>query len=171
MPSRRLRRFLNDNNVRFVLIQHSPAYTAQQVAAEMHVHGWELAKTTILKMEGRFVMAVLSAPYVIDFGRMATISGARDIELATEPEFRDLFPECEVGAMPPFGNLYGLPVYVDTRLEENASIVFNAGTHDEAIRVTFADFKRLVDPVIGTFGVLARGRFRPHEHELLHGLP
>lgn len=170
MPSRRLKRFLDDNQIAYEVIHHPPAYTAQQTAARMHIHGWELAKTTILKLDGSFAMAVLPAPYVIDFARMATVSGARVIELATEPEFRVLFPECEVGAMPPFGNLYGLPVFVDSRLADNELIAFAAGTHDEALRVRFSEFKRLAKPIVATFGTLAHGRFQSDEAWAADGL-
>ena len=167
----RMEKYLRENGVGFEVETHDQAFTMQEVAAALHVPGNQVAKVVIVCADKDKVMLVLPAPYRMNVDLVRDMVGAKEVRLAKEEEFADLFPDCATGAMPPFGNLYGLPVYVDTRLEENASIVFNAGTHDEAIRVTFADFKRLVDPVIGTFGVLARGRFRPHEHELLHGLP
>ena len=151
MPAAKLKRFLDDQRVKYVTIAHSTAYTSQEVAASMHIHGSELAKTTVLKTDGKFVMAVLPAPDHVDLERFGEVSGAKVVALASEKEFMDLFPGCQVGAMPPFGNLYGLPVYVDEELARDRSIVFNAGTHTEAIRMDFADFKRLVEPRIMAF--------------------
>ena len=146
MPVTKLKNFLDEHKTRYVTIQHSVAYTSQEVAAAIHVHGSELAKTTVVKLDGRFAMAVLAAPDQVDLDRLKEAAGAKTATLATEKEFMELFPGCDLGAMPPFGNLYGLPVYVDERLAEDASIAFNAGTHTEAIRMDFADYKRLVDP-------------------------
>ena len=151
MPAASLKKFLDEHNVKYLTIQHSPAYTAQGTAARMHIHGWELAKTTVLKVDGAFVMAVLPAPAHVDLDKFKRIVGQSSVALATETEFQGLFAGCDLGAMPPFGNLYGLPVYVDERLAKDPSIVFNAGTHSEAIRMDFADFQRLVQPTIGAF--------------------
>jgi Ala-tRNA(Pro) deacylase len=156
MPSAKLKKFLDANSIRYLTLQHSLAYTAQELAARMHIHGWELAKTTILKVDGKFCMAVLPAPCQVDLTRFRDVTGAETVVLAAEEEFRKLFPECEAGAMPPFGNLYGLAVYVDERLAEDESIVFNAGTHTEAIRMAFADFDSLVKPEMAHFGVTER---------------
>jgi Ala-tRNA(Pro) deacylase len=158
MPSARLKKFLDEHKVKYLSLQHSRAYTAQEIAAKMHIHGWELAKTTILKVDGKFVMAVMPAPIQVDMSAFRAAIGARSVALAAEEEFKQLFPECELGAMPPFGNIYGLPVYVDDRLATDPSIVFNAGTHTEAIRMDFADFRRLVNPEIAHFGVGAGAR-------------
>jgi Ala-tRNA(Pro) deacylase len=155
MPSAKLKKFLDENDVRYLAIQHSVAYTSQELAARMHIHGWELAKTTILQVDGKFYMAVLPAPCQVDMSRFREVVGAESVALAAEEEFKKLFPECELGAMPPFGHLYSLPVYVDERLTEDESIVFNAGTHTEAIRMDFVDFERLAKPVIAHFGVTA----------------
>ncbi len=133
-----------------------------------HVHGWELAKTTILKLDGEYAMAVVPAPYIIDFERIRVASGARKVELATESEFRGLFPECECGAMPPFGNLYGLRVYIDSSLIDTEQIVFNAGSHTDAIRMGLADFVRLVRPQVASFGVLSHSRPKPPHRPLWH---
>jgi Ala-tRNA(Pro) deacylase len=151
MPVAKLKNFLDENRIKYVTIQHSIAYTSQEVAAAIHIHGSELAKTTVVKLDGRFAMAVLAAPDHVDLDRLKAIADAKTATLATEKEFMDLFPGCDLGAMPPFGNLYGLPVYVDERLAADASIAFNAGTHTEAIRMDFADFKRLVEPRIAGF--------------------
>jgi Ala-tRNA(Pro) deacylase len=152
---KQLKPFLDERGIRYISIQHSPAYTAQELAAKLHVHGWELAKTTILKLDGRPVMAVVPAPCRVDFDKMGQASGATSIDLALEDEVEALFPDAELGAMPPFGNLYGLPVYVDAKLASDPSIVFHAGTHTEAIRMDFDDFKRLLEPTIRDIAVLA----------------
>jgi Ala-tRNA(Pro) deacylase len=154
MPATMLKKYLDGNRVRYITIQHSVAFTSQEVAAKMHIHGWELAKTTILKADGTLVMAVLPAPCKVDLERMRREMGAKSVTVAAEEEFRARFPECELGAMSPFGNLYDIPVYVDEQLAEDPSIVFNAGTHTEAIRMDFKDFERLVKPKILSFGIL-----------------
>lgn len=142
----KLRTLLDQNAVRFALLEHSPAYTAQEVAAKLHVHGWELAKTTIVKADDRFLMIVLPAPSYVDLRRVCALAGARTARLATEDEMASLFPGCELGAMPPFGNLWEIPVWVDERLALDPVIVFPAGTHHEAVRMSFADYRHLVDP-------------------------
>ena len=146
MPVKRLKEFLDGHDVKYVTISHSPAYTAQEIAASAHVPGRELAKTVMAKADGKMLMAVLPASYrvVLDFLKQAT--GAQHVELATEEEFRDRFTECEPGAMPPFGNLYGMEVFVSESLAEDAEIVFNAGNHTELIRLAYRDFERLVEP-------------------------
>jgi Ala-tRNA(Pro) deacylase len=154
MPATKLKKYLDENRVRYITIQHSVAFTSQEVAAKMHIHGWELAKTTILKADGALLMAVLPAPCKVDLERMRRAINAKTVTIAAEEEFRTRFPECELGAMPPFGNLYDIPVYVDEQLAEDPSIVFNAGTHTEAIRMDFKDFARLVKPKVLSFGVL-----------------
>jgi Ala-tRNA(Pro) deacylase len=151
MPTAKLKSFLDANSIKYLTIQHSPAYTSQEVAAKLHVHGSELAKTTILKLDERFVMAVLAAPDQVDMDRFRDVTGAKAVSLASEKEFKDLFPGCDVGAMPPFGNLYDMPVWVDERLSRDPSIVFNAGTHTEAVRMDYPDFARLVQPKSGKF--------------------
>jgi len=154
MLAPRLKTFLDGNHVPYATLQHAIAFTAQGVAAATHVHGRELAKTVVIRVDGRFVLAVLPAPGRVDLKRLREIVGADLVSLATEAEFQGLFPGCEAGAMPPFGNLYGLPVYVDQKLALDQSIVFNAGTHSEAIRMDYADFERLVQPKVAAF---ARG--------------
>lgn len=146
--SAKLRDYLDQNNIKYTLITHSKGYTAQELAAIMHVPGKEMAKVVILKIDGRFAMAVIPAPHKIDFERFKVATGIKEVALASEKEFQNLFPDCEVGAMPPFGNLYGLPVYVAQPLKEDKEIVFNAGGHTEAIRMQYADFERLVNPTV-----------------------
>jgi len=154
MPVKALRDFLDKNNVKYVAISHSPAYTAQEIAASAHIPGHELAKTVVVKVDGRLAMAVLPSSYHVDFDQLAEALGARSVELASESEFRDRFGECEVGAMPPFGNLYGMDVYVADDLTEDEQIAFNAGSHTELIRMSYSDFERLVQPKIVRFAVL-----------------
>jgi Ala-tRNA(Pro) deacylase len=151
MPVKRLMEFLDSNNVKYVTISHSPAYTAQAIAASAHVSGKELAKTVMVKVDGKMAMAVLPASYQVDFDLMKETVGANVIELATEAEFKDLFPGCEVGAMPPFGNLYDMAVFAAAKLAEDDEIAFNAGSHTELIKLSYKDFERLVDPTVVRF--------------------
>lgn len=148
MPIRRLREFLDSHDIKYFVVSHSPAYTAQEVAASAHVPGKELAKIVMVTIEGKLAMAVLPASKQLDLERFRLIAGTRDAGLAGEQEFAFLFPECETGAMPPFGNLYGLDVYVAEELEEDDDIAFNAGSHTELVRLAYRDFKRLVNPVV-----------------------
>lgn len=151
MPVEKLKKFLNENNVRFVCVSHSPAFTAQEIAASAHIPGKELAKTVMVEIDGNMAMAVLPASYQVDLEALARLSGAQSVTLASEQQFEALFPECEPGAMPPFGNLYGLPVYVAETLGEDKEIAFNAGSHTELVRLAYADFARLVDSRVGRF--------------------
>jgi Ala-tRNA(Pro) deacylase len=155
MPVKQLREFLDKNMVKYVTVSHSPAYTAQEIAASAHIPGRELAKTVMVKVDGRLAMAVLPASSHVDFDLLADAIGARRVELADESEFRQQFGECELGAMPPFGNLYGMEVYVADELTEDDQIAFNAGSHTELIRMAYADFERLVRPQIIRFAVTA----------------
>jgi Ala-tRNA(Pro) deacylase len=148
MPVDRLRRYLEENQVKFVTISHSPAFTAQEIAASAHVPGRDLAKTVMVKLDGRMAMAVLPAPDKVSANRLREATGAKDVELASEKEFGSLFPNCEVGAMPPFGNLWGMEVYADARLREDELIMFNAGSHTELVKLPYLDFERLVRPTI-----------------------
>lgn len=147
MPvSKRLRQFLDDEGIRYDVYAHPEAYTAQGVAAATHIPGREVAKTVIARRGDQFMMIVLSAPARVNFDVLSEELGGERIRLATEEEFRGLFPDCELGAMPPFGNLYEIPVYVDEALSEDEEIAFNAGTHKEVIRMRYADFEKLVNP-------------------------
>lgn len=150
--SARLKTYLDENNVKYTLMSHSPAYTAQAAAATMHVPGKELAKTVVLAAGEERMLAVLPASYHVDLKKMSALVG-KPVRLATEQEFIGLFPDCELGAMPPFGNMYHLPVYVDVSLEADEEIVFNAGTHRDAIRMKYADFARLVKPTVAQFAI------------------
>jgi Ala-tRNA(Pro) deacylase len=148
---RRLKDYLDENNIKYVKITHSRAYTAQEIAASVHIPGKELAKTVIVRVNDGFGMAVLPASRKVNFDRLKTVVGNNEIRLAQEDEFKSLFPDCEVGAMPPFGNLYNLPVYVASALSEDKDIAFNAGTHTDVIKISYSDFENLVKPTVGTF--------------------
>lgn len=150
MLTKNLVDFLNNHHVKYVSIAHSPSYTAQEIAASAHISGKQLAKTVIIKVGGQFAMVVLPATEYINFSELKELTGAKDIDLARESEFKMKFPECEVGAMPPFGNLYGLPVYVSSHLADQREIAFNGGTHSELIKMTYQDFERLVKPNVIT---------------------
>jgi len=151
MPITKLEDFLNRNNVRFVRISHSLAYTAQGIAAMTHIPGKELAKTVIVNVDGNMATAVLPASAQVNLAQLKGEIAAKEVSLATESEFRSKFPDCETGAMPPFGNLYDMPVYVDENLTADQEIAFNAGSHRELIRLAYADFQRLVIPRVLKF--------------------
>ena len=146
MPVKKLKEFLDSNNIKYVIIKHSTAYTAQEIAAAAHIPGKELAKTVMVKVDGKMAMAVLPAAYKVDFNLVKKAAGAKKVELASEEEFQDMFPDCIVGAMPPFGNLYGMEVFVSKSLAEDYEIAFNAGSHNELIKLAYKDFEKLVKP-------------------------
>jgi Ala-tRNA(Pro) deacylase len=156
MTVTKLKAYLDENRVRYVTITHSPAYTSQKTAASAHVPGKELAKTVIVTVDGKLAMAVLPGSFQVDFGLLKEALGASKVELASEDDFRDTFSDCEVGAMPPFGNLYDMPVYVAESLSEDDEIAFNACSHTELIRMSYEDFSRLVEPTLVKFAATAR---------------
>lgn len=151
MPSKILKDYLDSRKVKYVSIKHSIAYTAQEIAASAHISGKELAKTVLIKADGKMLMSVLPASYRIDFEALKFALGAERIRLANEQEFKDRFPECEVGAMPPFGNLYDMEVFVAQSLTDDEEIYFNAGTHTELIHMSYKDFEKIVQPKILKF--------------------
>jgi Ala-tRNA(Pro) deacylase len=148
MPARQLSEFLDRNDVKYVTIRHSPAYTAHEVAASAHIPGKEMAKTVIVDVDGKMAMAVLPASSRLDLDHLRDAAGARQVAISDERKFQGLFPDCEVGAMPPFGNLYGLDVFVADSLAEDEEIAFNAGSHTEVVRLAYQDFERLVHPKV-----------------------
>ena len=148
MQLSKLREFLDSRRIKYMVISHSLAYTAQGIAALTHLSGKRLAKTVIVKIDGILAMAVVPASAHVDLDRLRSLTGARDVELATEREFKDAFPDCETGAMPPFGNLYDMCVYADASLAEFEEITFSAGTHRELVRMQWADMVRLVNPMV-----------------------
>lgn len=149
--SLKLKEYLDRENVPYQPRVHPTAYTSQEIAAAAHIPGNEMAKTVILKSDGGLVMAVLSANHSVDLETLQSATRSGTLRLATEDEFRNAFPTCEVGAMPPFGNIFGVPVYCDTALERDDEIEFNAGSHHDTIRMKFADFRRLVAPTMLSF--------------------
>ena len=148
-------RLLSDEHVDYEVIKHPTAYTAAEEAAVSHISGYEWAKTVIfITKDDEAIMAVLPASYHVNAELLEALVGQGPLRLAEESEFSGLFPNCEPGAMPPFGNLYDQKVFVDNRLAEDEQIVFNAGNHQEAVRLSYADFERLAKPIVGEFGQL-----------------
>lgn len=150
MPTTQVKKFLDSNQVKYVSIKHSPSYTAQEVAASAHIPGKTMAKTIIVKLDGTMAMVVEPANHKINFDQLKKLAGAKEVALASESEFQNRFPECELGAMPPFGNLYGMDVFIVDSLTTDAEIVFNAGTHSELIKMAYKDFAKLVSPKVIT---------------------
>jgi len=148
MVPRQVVDFLETERVAYEVLTHEKAYTAQGVAASLHVRGRDFAKAIVLKArDGRPLMAVIPGPRHVDLGALGKLVGS-PVEMASEEEFAALFPGCELGAEPPFGSLYKLPVYLDESLLEDREIVCNAGSHTEAIRMKRVDFERLVHPIV-----------------------
>jgi Ala-tRNA(Pro) deacylase len=148
MPVQQMKEFLDKNSIKYVSINHSTAYTAQEIAASAHIRGKELAKTVIVKIDGKMAMAVLPASYTVDLDHMRQAIAASMVVLATEGEFKDKFPGCHIGAMPPFGNLFGMEVFVEEDLSQDEEIAFNAGSHTELIKLKYKDFVELVQPKV-----------------------
>ena len=151
MALQQIKNFLDTNRVKYQIISHSPAYTAQEIAASAHISGKLVAKTVMVKLDGKLAMAVLPANRLVNLQYLRDVTGCEDVQFAREEEFKATFPECEVGAMPPFGPLYGMEVYVAEELTQDPEIVFNAGSHTELIRLSYEDFERLVQPRVVSF--------------------
>jgi Ala-tRNA(Pro) deacylase len=147
----RLEQYLREHGVGFEVMTHSQAFTMQEVAAALHVPGNQVAKVVIVRADEDMAMLVLPAPCRLNTAEARDLLGVKKVRLAKEEEFADLFPDCATGAMPPFGNLYDVPVYVDPSLAEESNIVFRIGTHRETMKVAYADFARLVQPTVGAF--------------------
>jgi Ala-tRNA(Pro) deacylase len=141
-----LRELLDANGVAYETVNHDPSYTAQETAKVAHISGYRIAKTVMAKLDGKLAMVVLPATNHVNLDQLRRQTGAHRVELAHEDEFKDEFPECELGAMPPFGNLYGMEVFVEKLLGENETIAFNAGGHDELMTLAYRDFERLARP-------------------------
>ena len=148
----RLEEYLESRQIPYTCTTHPVAFTAQEVAQAEHLSGRMIAKAVVLLADGAFAMAVLSADAIVDLQELRHALGVSHLRLATEREIADLFPDCELGAMPPFGNLYNVPVYVEASLAQQQEIAFNAGTHRDVVHLKFADFRRLVEPIILSFG-------------------
>ncbi len=156
MPAQRVKQYLDENNVKYVVLSHSLAYTSQEIAVNVHISGKKMAKTVIVKMDGKMAMAVVPAHESVNLERLKIITGAHQVTLATEEEFKEKFPGCETGAMPPLGHLYGMDVYASEDLSKNG-IAFNAGNLREIIQMSYADFERLVKPKVSVFSGVAKG--------------
>ena len=148
MACAKLQEYLDSHHIKYESIKHSPSFTAQEIAASAHIPGKNMAKTVVVKIDGEMAMVVLPAPQMVRMNHLKAETGAQEVELASEEEFKSRFPDCEVGAMPPFGNLYEMDTYVEGSLADDHEITFNAGTHTELIRMAFADFQNLVRPKI-----------------------
>jgi len=146
MPGSRLKEFLDRENIKYVSIAHSPAFTAQEIAATTHIPGKEIAKTVVVKIDGKMSMVVTPASEQVKLNKLKEALGAAKVELASENDFKNSFPDCETGAMPPFGNLYDMKVFVSQALREDEQIAFNAGSHSELVRLPYTEFERLVGP-------------------------
>jgi Ala-tRNA(Pro) deacylase len=148
MPVQRLKDFLDKNDIQYILISHSRAYTAAAIGAITHIPGKVIAKTVMVKLDGKLAMVVVPGSRHVNMATLKTTLGVNLALLVTEPEFAEAFPDCEVGAMPPFGSLYGLSVYVDETLTRDEEIAFNAGSHRELMRMRYEDFERLENPTV-----------------------
>lgn len=146
MPIKELKEYLDTKKIKYFAVAHSPAYTSQEIAAAAHVSGKQLAKTVIVKLDGKFAMIVIRANDHINFEKLKEATKAHEVDLAGESEFKDKFPGCELGAMPPFGALYNMPVFISSKLIDQDTILFNAGSHSELMQMKFSDFERLVAP-------------------------
>lgn len=153
MPAQKLKLILDEGNIKYISINHSPAYTARETAASTFVPRREFAKTIIVDLDGEKVMAVVSASRHVDIAALRGLAGADTARLATEDEFRALFSDCEVGAMPPFGSLYGIRVFVDAMVTEGDDLCFNAGSHEQVMRMDCGDYLNLEQPVVGTIAI------------------
>lgn len=146
MLSPRLYNFLDERHAPYTTLTHDRTITAHETAAAAQVDNQLFAKTVMLKVDGQLAMMVMPTAYRVDLTRLSRALGGPLVELAEESEFKDAFPDCELGAMPPFGHLYGMPVYVDSRLAQQPEIVFNAGSHTEALRMPYVEFEGLAQP-------------------------
>lgn len=156
MVLKKLTEFLDSHNVKYTTISHSQALAAQEIAMVAHIPGKTLAKTVVLKVDDKLLMVVIPATDMVDFKSVKKASGATTAQLASEDEFTSRFPECEVGAMPPFGNLYEMDVVVADDLAEDEEIAFNAGSHRELIKMSYTDFEQLVKPKVAKVSVKKR---------------
>lgn len=153
MPLQKLTEYLDKHHRKYVVIKHSKAYTAQEIAASAHIPGKEMAKTVMVKVDGDIKMMILPSTHHLDFKQIKEALNAKEVELATEDEFRELFPDCELGAMPPFGNLFGIETFVAKSLTDDEEIAFSAGSHKELVKMAYKDFEELVKPRIISMGI------------------
>lgn len=150
--SSRLKEFLDQEDVHYDVLHHTAAFTASEIAGAQHVPGKNVLKSVIVKAGDQYLMVVLSATHMIDFDKLSSVSGMKNLELASEDEISKLFPDYDIGAEPPFGHLYGLKVFIDKKVQEDRDIVFNAGTHTDMIKMKKDDFIRLAEGKIADIG-------------------
>jgi len=150
---KKLRDYLEQNQVSYELGYHVRVYTAQEIAAAQHIPGKEMAKVVMVKTDGKNIMLVLPASYRVEMKKLKGVLNSKKVAMVKEEEFQELFPDCEIGAMPPFGNLYNLEVWVDQVLTEDEFIVSQAGSHVETLKIKYSDYVRLVNPKVGDFSV------------------
>lgn len=150
--SPKLKAFLDKEKVSYEVLQHSTAFTAQEIAGAQHVPGKQAIKSVIVKVDGRFAMVVLPAIHMLDLKKFKEVVKAKDVGLATEGDLSKLFPDYDIGAEPPFGQLYGLEVYADKDLDANLQVIFNAGTHTDTVRIKYSDYLRIVKPKVVAIG-------------------
>jgi Ala-tRNA(Pro) deacylase len=153
MPAQKLKHLLDQHKIKYISINHSPAYTARETAASTFVPRREFAKTIIVDIDGEKVMAVVSASRHVSIEALKNLAHANEARLASEDEFGELFPDCEVGAMPPFGSLYNMRVFVDEMVTEVDDLCFNAGSHEQILRMDCRDYLKLEQPAIGSFAI------------------
>jgi len=145
---KKLKEILDEGKISYEVYNHALAYTAQEIAAKQHFSGREMAKVVMLTVDGNLIMAVIAGNHKLHLNTVKASLGAKELRLATEDEFSSRFPDCEIGAMPPFGNLFGVPVVVDPALEKDEYIYFNAGNHVQTVHLRYKDFEKLVKPTV-----------------------
>lgn len=148
MSGEKIKEYLDSNHVKYTMITHSLAYTALEISESAHISAKNIAKTVIVKIDDKLAMVVLPANGKVDSGMLKNIANAKSVDMASEYEFQEQFPDCEVGAMPPFGNLYDMPVYVSEKLTQDEMIAFNAGNHSELMQLRYEDYSKLVQPTV-----------------------
>jgi Ala-tRNA(Pro) deacylase len=150
--SRKLKTYLDKNKIKYSTLKHKEAFTAQEIAAAQHIPGKQVVKSVLIKADDKYVLAVLPAIHMVDFSSLKKALNAKKVSLATENEINKVIPDFEIGAMPPFGSMFDLPVYADSTLKEDKEIVFNAGTHKDMVKMKYKDFEKLAKPALGEFG-------------------
>ena len=150
--SRKLKTYLDKNKVKYSTLKHKEAFTAQEIAAAGHIPGKQVVKSVLIKADDKYILAVLPAIHLVDFSSLKKALKAKKVSLATENEISKVVPDFEIGAMPPFGSMFDLPVYADSILKEDKEIVFNAGTHKDMVKMKYKDFEKLAKPALGEFG-------------------
>ena len=149
----KIRELLQNERINYQVLEHDLAYTAAEIAEAMHLPGHQMVKSVVVNGDGKWMLCVLSATHKIDFAKLKQAFSFEEVSLANEGKVASLFPGCDVGAMPPFGQLAGIPVYVDINLKENETIAFNAGTHTDMLKIKFKDFLLVAKPTFADFSV------------------